>query len=177
MLLQLLGLFSLLSMLAIGGGAAVLPEMKAFTVGPAPWITAEQFGQIYSLGQLAPGPNMLMVSVIGYHVSGMAGAALALIGFFAPAGLLTFFAGRAWDRLRDDPRRAALARGLGPVTIGLMLAGAMSIEHTVMQGHGLLPYAISLAVLAILGRARVNPFFLIVGGGVVTLVAKLAGVP
>ena len=54
MLLQLLGLFSLLSMLAIGGGAAVLPEMKAFTVGPAPWITAEQFGQIYSLGQLAP---------------------------------------------------------------------------------------------------------------------------
>ena len=61
--LQVLGVFALLSILAVGGGTAVLPEMKALTVNRFHWLTPEQFGQIYSLGQLAPGPNMLMVSV------------------------------------------------------------------------------------------------------------------
>lgn len=172
LVLQVLGLFSVLSILAVGGGAAVLPEMKAFTVGAAPWITAAQFGQIYSLGQLAPGPNMLMVSVIGYHVAGFGGAAMALVGFFLPAGVITFYAGRMWDRFADNPWRASLARGLGPVTVGLILAGALSIERTVMQGHGLLPYVIAALVVVILLRVKMNPVFLILGGGAATWLAK-----
>lgn len=175
-LLHVLGVFAMLSLLAIGGGAAVLPEMKAWTVGAAPWISDAQFGQIYSLGQLAPGPNMLMVSVIGYHVAGWAGAALALLGFFVPSGLLAFAAGHAWDRLAANPWREAVARGLGPMTIGLILAGAVSIERAVMQGHGPLPYALASVVVAVLGTVRVNPFFLIAGGGLATWLARQAGV-
>jgi chromate transporter len=174
-ILQILGVFSMLSILAVGGGAAVLPEMKGLTVGAAPWITADQFGQIYSLGQLAPGPNMLMVSVIGYHVSGFFGAFAALVGFFLPAGLITYYAGKAWDRFAENPWRASLARGLGPVTIGLILAGALSIERTVMAGHGIVPYLIAAAVVAILLRVKINPVFLILGGGVITWLAKIAG--
>ncbi|HZR82699.1 MAG TPA: chromate transporter [Candidatus Binatia bacterium] len=172
--LQILGVFSLLSILAVGGGAAVLPEMKSLTVGASPWITADQFGQIYSLGQLAPGPNMLMVSVIGYHVCGFAGALAALVGFFVPSGVITFYAGKLWDRFADNPWRASLARGLGPVTVGLILAGAISIERTVMAGEGVLPYVIAAAVVLILLRVKINPVFLILAGGVVTWLAKMA---
>lgn len=175
LLLQVLGVFSMLSLLAVGGGAAVLPEMKTWTVGSAPWLTTDQFGEIYSLGQLAPGPNMLMVAVIGHRVAGWAGAALALLGFFVPSGLLAFAAGRAWDRLAENPWREAVARGLGPMTIGLILAGAVSIERAVMTGHGPLPYAVAAAVVAILASVRVNPFFLIAGGGLATWLARLAG--
>lgn len=176
LLLHVLGVFSMLSLLAIGGGAAVLPEMKSWTVGAAPWITDAQFGQIYSLGQLAPGPNMLMVAVIGYHVASWAGAAMALLGFFVPSGLLAFAAGQAWDRFAANPWREAVARGLGPMTIGLILAGAISIERAVMQGGGPLPYAIAAAVIAILATTRVNPFFLIAGGGLATWLARQAGI-
>ncbi len=170
---QVLGIFSLLSVLAVGGGAAVLPEMKALTVGPHPWITPDQFGQIYSLGQLAPGPNMLMVSVVGYHVAGWGGAAAALLGFFVPAGVITFFAGRAWDRFAESPWRTALARGLGPVTVGLILAGALSIAHTVM--HGPLNWAIAAVVTVILLRVKINPVVLIAGGGVVAWLGSVLG--
>lgn len=171
LVLQVLGVFSLLSILAVGGGAAVLPEMKSLTVGAPPWLTDALFGQIYSLGQLAPGPNMLMVSVIGYHVAGFAGALSALLGFFVPSGVITFFAGRMWDRFADNPWRASLARGLGPVTVGLILAGALSIERTVMKGHGLVPYVIAALTIAILLRVKINPVFLILAGGVVTWLA------
>ena len=174
-ILQVLGVFSLLSILAVGGGAAVIPEMKTLTVGAAPWITSDLFGAIYSLGQLAPGPNMLMVSVIGYHVAGWGGAGAALVGFFLPAGVITFYAGRMWDRFAENPWRAALARGLGPVTVGLILAGAHSIERTVMAGHGLVPYVVCALVAVILLRVKINPVFLILAGGLATWTARSMG--
>src|SRR5215470_12033262 len=65
--------FMMLSVLAVGGGTAVLPEMQHATVH---WfnLTDKQFRDIYSLGQVAPGPNMLMVLVIGYRLAGTLGA-------------------------------------------------------------------------------------------------------
>ncbi len=163
LLLQILGVFSLLSILAVGGGTAVLPEMKALTVNQFHWLTPEQFGQIYSLGQLAPGPNMLMVSVIGYRVAGYPGAAAALVGFFLPAGLLTFGVARVWDRYSDSPLKLACERGLAPVTIGLMLAGTLILAHTVI--HSADDVAIAAVVTAILLAVKINPVLLILGGG------------
>jgi len=161
--LQVLGVFALLSILAVGGGTAVLPEMKALTVNRFHWLTPEQFGQIYSLGQLAPGPNMLMVSVIGYRVAGWAGALAALVGFFLPAGLLTYGVARVWDRYADSPLKVACERGLAPVTIGLMLAGTLTLGRTVIDSAD--DVAIAAAVTAILLVVRINPVFLILGGG------------
>ena len=89
-LLRLLGVFGLLSVLAVGGGLAVLPEMKKLTVEQYHWVTANQFVDFYSLGQMAPGPNMIMVALIGYKVAGLGGALAVLIAFFLPASVLTF---------------------------------------------------------------------------------------
>ncbi|MGZ6227910.1 MAG: chromate transporter, partial [Candidatus Binataceae bacterium] len=60
-LFNLTWVFMLLAILAVGGGTAVLPEMQHMTVDQFHWVTKSQFRDIYSLGQVAPGPNMLMV--------------------------------------------------------------------------------------------------------------------
>lgn len=164
-LLSLLSVFGLLSVLAVGGGTAVLPEMKALVVNQQHWLTSDQFGQIYSLGQLSPGPNMLMVAVIGYRVAGYAGAAAALLGFFVPAGLIMFFCGRIWDRFEDSPWKEAVQRGLAPLTIGLMLAGTWVLAKTVILGPS--TAVIAGVVTAILLARHVNPALLIFGGGIV----------
>ena len=163
--LQILVVFGLLSICAVGGGTAVLPEMKAYTVTHYHWLTEEQFGQVYSLGQLAPGPNMLMVSVIGYRVAGLAGAVAAIVGFFLPACLLMFFVGRIWDRFADSPWKLAIQNGLAPVTIGLMLAGTLVLAHAVILGPA--TAVIAVVVTLILLRIHVNPALLIFGGGIV----------
>jgi len=163
--LALLWVFGALSVMAVGGGTAVLPEMKQLVVTHNQWLTDEQFGQIYSLGQLAPGPNMLMVAVIGQHVAGWAGAAAALLGFFAPAGLIMFFCGLYWDRFADSPWKVAVQRGLAPLTIGLMLAGTWVLAKTVILGPS--TAAIAVVVTVILLLKHVNPALLIFGGGIV----------
>ena len=65
-LLNLSWVFALLGILAVGGGTAVLPEMQHMTVHHFHWLTDAEFRDIYSIGQVAPGPNMTMVILIGY---------------------------------------------------------------------------------------------------------------
>ena len=82
-LLKLGLVFMMLSVLAVGGGTAVLPDMQHATVH---WfnLTDKQFRDIYSIGQVAPGPNMLMVLLIGYRLAGALGAAVVGVAFFLP---------------------------------------------------------------------------------------------
>src|SRR5262249_20714878 len=96
----------------------------------------DQFVDFYSLGQMAPGPNMIMVTLIGFKVAGLAGAIAVLIAFFLPASVLTFGANRLWHRLSKWPWRESIRRGLGPVTVGLMMAGVISIGKVAVDVLG-----------------------------------------
>ena len=69
-LAQLFMDFATASLLAIGGGSAALPELHKVVVTDTHWLNDQQFKEIYSLGQIAPGPNMTIVAVIGRHVAG-----------------------------------------------------------------------------------------------------------
>jgi len=164
-ILQLVGVFSLLSVLAVGGGLAVLPEMKHQTVDVRQWLTGDQFVDIYSLGQLAPGPNMLMVTVIGYRVAGIVGAVAVTLAFFVPASILTFAATRLWRHFSGSPWREAVQRGLAPITIGLMCSGVISISKEAITNFTTV--VIALAMLFILMRHHINPGFLILAAGAI----------
>jgi chromate transporter len=159
-LAQIAAAFGVLSLLAVGGGAAVLPEMKQSVVGQHQWLTADQFVHIYSLGQIAPGPNMLMVQVIGDRIAGGAGAIVALLAFFLPASVLTFATGRLWDRLEGWPWRESIQRGLAPISIGLMLAGTITIAKIAVTDPRTI--ALAAAVTGILLWRKINPAYLIV---------------
>jgi len=163
-LAQLAGAFALLSLLAVGGGAAVLPEMKETVVGQHHWLTDTQFVHVYSLGQVAPGPNMLMVQIIGDRVAGTKGALVALVAFFLPASILTFATGKLWDRLGDWPWRESIQRGLAPISIGLMLAGTITIARIAVTDPRTI--ALAIAVTAILLWRKINPAYLILGSAV-----------
>jgi chromate transporter len=166
-LLNLTWVFALLSILAVGGGTAVLPEMQHMTVHHFHWISDRQFRDIYSLGQVAPGPNMLMVMIIGYRLAGAAGALVVGLAFFVPDCFLTFFANRLWERFSDSPWRAAVQRGLAPVAIGLMLSGTYAIAKlSIFNTAG---FAIAASTLAILLWRRVNPVLLISVAGLAYL--------
>src|SRR5215470_6537787 len=125
--------FMMLSVLAVGGGTAVLPEMQHATVH---WfnLTDKQFRDIYSIGQVAPGPNMLMVLIIGYRLAGALGALIVGIAFFLPDCALTLAANRLWIHFTGSPWRLSVQQGLAPVAIGLMFAGTYAIAKLSIVG-------------------------------------------
>jgi chromate transporter len=171
--ISLVNTFALLSILAVGGGTAVLPQMKYETVTLHQWLSAPQFTDLYGLGQLAPGPNMNMVTVIGYDVSGPIGAILVLIAFYLPSCTLAFTVAKIWNHFEGSPWRDAVQRGMAPITVGLMLSGVYAIGRTATYNadhslhHNLTTVAVSAAVTLILLFRHVNPALLILIGGVV----------
>jgi len=181
-LVSLLNVFCLLSLLAVGGGSAVLPQMEHETVSVHKWVSADDFATIYSLGQMAPGPNMTMVGLIGFKAAshdGMPGGwafaamVVVLLAFYLPSSFLTYAVSHIWDSFKENPWRDAVQRGMAPITVGLMLAGVYAVGKTASfnpehSSHfNFLTISIGLAVTAWLFLNRTNPALLILLGGVV----------
>jgi chromate transporter len=161
----LIRVFAYLSILTVGGGLAAFPEMKHLTVDIHQWLSFEQLIHLYSMGQVAPGPNMMMIVVIGQWAAGVPGAFVVLLAFFGPTALLAWAIGRLWKHLENWPWRTSIERGLSPVSIGLLLAGCFSLARGAITGW--MTAMIAVAVLAILLLTKLNPAWLVLAGAVV----------
>jgi chromate transporter len=157
--------FAYLSLLTIGGGMAAFPEMKILTVEAHQWLTFPQLIHLYSVGQMAPGPNMMMIVPIGEWVGGVLGAIVVVLAFFGPTAVLTFIVGRLWNKLEKWPWRRSVQQGLAPVSIGLLLAGCFTMAKGAI--FGLETATIAVVVLLILLNYKINPALLILAGAVI----------
>jgi len=131
------------------------------------WLTFPQLIHLYSVGQMAPGPNMMMIVSIGERAAGLAGAVLTVIAFFGPTAVLTFIVARLWKRLEKWPWRTSIQQGLAPVSIGLLLAGCFTMAKGAVTG--LETATIAVCVLLILLQYKINPALLVVAGALVGL--------
>lgn len=165
----LIRVFAYLSLLTVGGGMAAFPEMKILTVDVHKWLTFPQLVHLYSVGQMAPGPNMMMIVAIGQWAGGVLGAFAVLIAFFGPTALLAFVVGTLWNKLEKWPWRTSIQQGLAPVSIGLLLAGCFTMAKAAI--FGVETAAIAVGVLLILLQYKINPALLVLGGAVVGLLS------
>jgi chromate transporter len=165
----LVRVFTYLSLLTIGGGMAAYPEMKNLVVNVHHWLTDEQLVHVYSVGQMSPGPNMMMVAQIGELVAGVFGALVVAVAFFLPTGVLTFAVGRIWRRLEHWPWRDSIQKGLAPVAIGMAVAGLISFGKTSVVNW--ITFAVALATFYAVVRTKINPALLMLGGAVIGLIA------
>jgi chromate transporter len=161
-LLTLAGFFALMSLFAIGGANSAVPEMHRYAVDVKHWLTDAQFADTFALAQVTPGPNVIIVTLIGYHVAGLLGALVATLSMCGPTCLFAFFAGRTFDRFRGAAWQVALSGGLVPVTLGLTAASAAVVATAadyswraaaISLGTALFAYWIRLSPLWIFAAA------------------------
>ena len=127
-------IFAPLSLISFGGGATVVAEIEHQTVALHGWLTHRDFVDIFALSRVAPGPGILMISLIGWKVAGWIGALVASFAFYIPSGILVVSASALWRRHRDAVWREKVERGLAPIAIGLIFAGAYSILRAMDGG-------------------------------------------
>jgi chromate transporter len=133
-LAQLAAVYAQLSLLAFGGANAVIPEMQRQVVDVHHWMSAPEFAALYALAQAAPGPNMMVVSLVGWRVGGFWGALVTTGAVAAPSSVLTLLVSGAWYRFKDAKWRKAVQAGLQPVTAGLIMASAaLLIQSTTVD--------------------------------------------
>ena len=163
MLLDLVLWFALLSLLSFGGISSIMPEFQRVIVETNHWVTAVEFTQLFALSQAAPGPNVLITSLIGWQVAGMLGALAALAAMTLPASVLAWHVSGVWERFKDAPWRATVQRALLPVTVGLVLSGGYVLGTPLgLHWQNALIMGASAATLV---ATRLNPLWLLAGGG------------
>ncbi len=154
--------FGQLSLLSFGGIATILPEMQRQVVEVHGWMPAATFAALFALAQAAPGPNMLVVALIGWRVAGLAGALTATAALVLPPVLLTYAVAQAWERFRDRPWRRAIQAGLVPLTAGLVMAAAGTLcLTTAIDARAI---ATTVVTAAVLMTTRLHPLWLLAGG-------------
>jgi chromate transporter len=156
-LTTLAAFFAVTSLFAVGGGNAAIPEMHRYAVDVQHWLTGRQFADSFALAQLTPGPNLIIVTLIGYQVAGIAGAVVATLAMCGPTSVLAFFVGQASERFTGAAWHGALSRGLIPVMIGLTAASASVIVS--VADYSWVAAAITLATAAIALFMRVHPLW------------------
>jgi chromate transporter len=149
--------FALLSLVAFGGANAVVPEMHRMSVTLRHWTSDAEFANLFAIAQAAPGPNVMIATLIGWKAAGLAGAVVATVAMCAPSCLLTYFAAKAWERWRETRWRAALGAGLAPVTVGLIVSSAWLLAHAADRGWKLVAVTAATAVVAY--ATRLNPLW------------------
>ena len=149
--------FVLLSLVAIGGANAVVPEMHRIAVEVEHWMTDRQFAELFALANAAPGPNVLMVCLIGFQAAGIAGAAVATLAMCGPSCLLTYFVVHRWERNGNTRLKTIVQRGLAPITIGLIAASAYVVNRAAL--HDGLDVALAAGTFVLMATTRYNPLW------------------
>jgi chromate transporter len=171
--LQLVILFGSLSLMSIGGGNAVLPEMHLRSVSQDHWLTNAQFADLFSISQTAPGPSILIVGMVGYAaglpvggvMGGVIGGVIATAAMVIPAASLVYGITLFWQKAEQSKWRIAVEKGFAPLTVGLILASSLVMSRA--ADHDWKAYLLTAVCTLIFVRTKLNPLLIVAVAGVI----------
>jgi len=170
-LLKLFWLFAILSMLAFGGGAGVMPDIQRAAVETYRWMTAKEFLDMFAISRAAPGPGSLIVLLIGQKAAGLPGAAVSFVAMFLPSCLVVHALARFWHRAGQAAWRETVERALAPVAIGLTFASGLALMRSTESGY--VQYGVTIAGAGVFAFTRIGPLYMLAAGAGAMLLARL----
>jgi chromate transporter len=164
-----LGLYFLkVGAFTIGGGLTMIAFIQDQVVGQFGWLTPREFVDGLALGQLTPGPVLMIAAYVGYKLSGLAGAVVAAAAAFLPSFVIMLAILPVLDRIRQLAWMKAMTRGMAPAVIGVLIVSLVRISPAAIPD----PFAllILVATLAFTLSLRMGAFKLMAGGAVMGVI-------
>jgi len=164
-LASVVAMFGTIGAFTFGGGLSMIPLMEEHVVARLSWLTPEEFIAGLALGQLTPGPVLMVAAYVGYKLLGAGGAVAAAMAAFLPSFVLMLAILPAFDRVRTLAWTRAVIQGIAPGVIGVM---AVMLGRLAPQAA---PDPLAMAVLAATVAAlllwRLAPLKAMLAGAVV----------
>lgn len=167
--------FFVLSLVAFGGANAVVPEIHRQSVAVHQWMSDKDFAALFAISQAAPGPNVLLSTLIGWKVAGLAGAVVATAAMCGPSCVLVFFVSKVWDRYGHTRWRAAIGAGIAPVAVGFVFASAFVLVRAADSGWRFA--LVTAASASIAYFTKLNPLWCLAGAALLGLSGVLLATP
>lgn len=158
---------------SVGGLSAMLPEIHRQVVEVHGWLGNEAFATAFALSQIAPGPNILMMTMLGWRIAGWAGLAVATIATVVPTSVLSLIAGRAENRIAHTRWYALTKRAFPPLVVGLICASALVTAQAAIDSW--LGYGLMAGVAVFIALTRHNPLLPLSIATVIGVIAARLG--
>ena len=161
-----LGLYFLkVGAFTIGGGLTMIAFIQDQVVSQFGWLTAREFIDGLALGQLTPGPVLMIAAYVGYKLAGVAGAAVAATAAFLPSFVIMLAILPTLDRVRQMTWVKAVMKGMGPAVIGVLGVSLIRLAPAAIPDP--LTLAILIVTIVAAMTLRIGAFKLMFGGAVV----------
>jgi chromate transporter len=151
-----------------GGGYVLLAFLDQGLVQQHAWLTHQQLLDAVAIGQFTPGPVLSTATFIGYVLGGVPGAAVATLGIFLPSFFYVALLAPVLFRLRQSAWIACFLDSVNVCAVALM--GGVTFRLAADALRGWPSWAIATISLAVILRWKVNPAWVVVGGGIAGLV-------
>lgn len=159
--------FALLAFVAFGGATALLPEMHRVVVENHHWLDDATFTHLYAIAQAAPGPNVLVVTLIGWQVAGLAGALAATLAMCLPMSVVIYLLYDRWESFAGKRWQQAVQLGVAPLAVGLVFSGATLIGQSAALGWA--AWVLVALTVGLNLRTKLHPLWLIALGAALGL--------
>lgn len=146
-----------LSLIAFGGVNVVLPAVHHLAVNDEHWMTDRDFANLFAISSISPGPNFLVLTLVGFKAAGIAGAAASTLALCAPTAFIAYFFAKVWERLKGTRLQKAVKEGLVPVTVGFIGVSATLLVRA--SDTRPLMYVLSAATVAVALFTKINPMW------------------
>ncbi|WP_143034361.1 chromate transporter [Ensifer sp. YR511] len=165
-LLDLVMVLTPLSLLSFGGGPAILSGIHTEAVTVRGWLSEAEFVNLFAISRAAPGPGLMLSTLLGWKLSGWIGAMVATLALFVPSSLVFYTALKVTNAYRSRRWYRVMRQGLATVSVGLMIASCVILFRMADGGFlGALIILISLATMQLLPRI---PTILLLSAGATT---------
>ena len=174
LLSQLFFTFAKLSLVSFGGIIASLSDIQHDVVNKYHWMSHADFIQLYALAQMAPGPNVTVVTLIGWQIAGLLGAITATLAILLPACTLTFLIINFAIRFMKSDNYKLLQKSIIPIAIGLIMASG--VNFALVYDNNWFVIIMTVISLILMGFTKTNPVWIIIAGSVCTFIANFFGI-
>jgi len=136
------------------------------------WLTHQQLLDAVAIGQFTPGPVLSTATFIGYILGGAPGAAVATVAIFLPSFFYVALLAPVLFRLRQSAWMAAFLDSVNVCAVALMAGVTYRLALDAFRGWP--AWVIGAAALGVLLRWKVNPAWVVLGGGVAGMLFAFA---
>jgi len=165
---RIAALFAAIGAFTFGGGLSMIALMEEHVVDRLHWLTPREFVDGLALGQLMPGPVLMVAAYVGYKTLGLGGALVAAAASFLPSFALMLALLPVFDRVRNLAWARAAMQGIVPSVIGVMaVALARMAPHAAPDPPAIVALVVTAVVLIVW---RLAPLKVIAGGAVFGIV-------
>ena len=154
-----------------GGGYVLFAFVEQGLVRDHHWLTQRQVLDAIAIGQFTPGPVLSTATFIGYLLGGGWGAVVATVAIFLPSFLYVAALGPILPRLRRSSWMAAFLDSVNVCAVALMAGVTVRLAADALRGW--LMWVIALVALAVLWKWKLNPAWVVLGGGLAGLVVAM----